>query len=121
MNEERKISTILSLANAIAEYKVNTADVEVRISKIENKYGDFSIPLNLDDYPDNSDETVLSALNTMVHRGVCGKEVLLKMAVIASNLYPERIESYKRKVCWIKILSSLIGILVVVLIAVVIL
>ena len=119
MNEERKISKILSLANAIAEYKVDTADVEAKISKIENKYGDFSIPLNLDDYPDDSDETVLNELNIMVHRGVCGKEILLKMAVIASNLYSERIESYKRKVCLIKILSSVIGILGAILIAVV--
>lgn len=97
MKSEKKAEKILSLAYEISRYHLNTQDVDRLIKRIEKKFGDFNLPCDLSEYPDTADETLLEELNTLVHQGVCSKEIILKMSTIANNLHPELIEAYRKK------------------------
>lgn len=97
MNDERKTERILSLAYEISKYHLSNKDVLKIVNRIEAKYGEFSLPLDLNNYSDTADESVLVELNNLVHEGVCSKEIILKMSAIANNLHPELITAFKKK------------------------
>ncbi len=78
-------SSLATLANRIEKGKCSVSSVRKKIEQLENKYGDWDMPVALPDKQGVSNNDYVKTLSDMIHSGVYSKEALYEMARCKEN------------------------------------
>jgi len=107
---------VLKLARNICAGRCGLRRAEEAIRSLEEKYGDWDMPVELPDGKNMSDEQYLKTLANTINSGVFSKEALLKMASLSEKVNESNKSTDKTKLAigGIIIAAIVIGIIVIV-------
>ena len=83
-------SSVLKLARNICAGKYDVEKTRVAIKQLEEKYGDWDMPVELPDGSGMSSEQYLKTLADTINSGVFSKEALLRMASLSEKIYANK-------------------------------
>ena len=110
-------SSVLKLSRNICAGKCGISETSAVIKELDEKYGDWDMPVELPACKEMSPEQHLKTLADTVNAGVFSKDVLIKMAELSEMIYKGRRKSKnitKLIIGAIIILIIIIGVIVIV-------
>lgn len=83
-------SMVLKLSRNICAGKCGVSKTSAAIKELDEKFGDWDMPVELPDCKEVSQEQQLKKLSDTINSGVFSKEALIKMAELSEIIYKDK-------------------------------